>query len=151
MRLEKRKPTGREKDDAAVVYLEKLRHHLHFAPHSGGKKLAARKLSWLQDDGLEILEEAVFMQGSSKATKLAAVYGLRKMHGRMKARAMAVLLRGMDSSNAVIHEVCAHALSLMNKPRRDEENKSSLNFNIKTLPANSAPKTHQPLDMSHPD
>jgi len=85
MKLEERTPSGREKDDASVKVLAKLREQLYCSNVSTVRQ-SAFNLSWMQEDGLEILEEALF-SNSSRRTKGAATYGLRKMRGRMRKKA----------------------------------------------------------------
>ena len=113
MKLGKRKPTGREKDEAAIKLLEQLRHKLH-SEHSSVRRLAAFKLSWMQEDGLEILQEALFGD-FARTTKTAAAYGLRKMQGRMKKMALEVLQEGSKSPYASTRSVCKQAIKLFGK------------------------------------
>jgi HEAT repeat protein len=111
MEPERRKPTGREKDEAAVKLLEKLREQLQSSDASSRRR-AAFNLSWLQEDGLEILRGALF--GSFPVTtKNAAAYGLRKMRGRMKKMAVDVLKQGLKSRDALAREVSRSALQLL--------------------------------------
>jgi predicted N-acetyltransferase YhbS len=91
MSLGKREPSGREKDEAAVEQLAQLREKLHVDDISKARK-AAFNLSWMQEDGLEILTEALF-GNFQRTTKKAAAYGLRSMHGR---RGRAVRMGGAD-------------------------------------------------------
>ena len=81
MKLERRKPSGREKNEASIKLLEQLRERLHSDETSSARR-AAFNLSWMQEDGLDILKEALF-SNSPKKTKTAVAYGLRCMHGRM--------------------------------------------------------------------
>ena len=97
MKLSKRIPTGREKDQAAVELLEELRQKLYNENPSVARR-AAFNLSWMQEDGLEILEEALNSKASRK-TKSAACYGLRNMHGRMKKVAADLIIKGVRSSD----------------------------------------------------
>jgi hypothetical protein len=111
MGLGKRQPSGREKDEAAVELLDQLRQKLHSDDISTARK-AAFNLSWMQEDGLEILSEGLF--GSfPRTTKKAAAYGLRSMHGRMQKMAEEVLTKGLTHSNRITKETCAKALVLM--------------------------------------
>lgn len=111
MELEKRKLSGREKDEAAVKLLEQLREKLHFAGNISTARRIAHNLSWMQEDGLDILKEAVFGD-FSKRTKFAAAYGLRSMHGRMRKMALDVLEEGVKHRNEGVREICNHALSV---------------------------------------
>jgi hypothetical protein len=99
MKLQERKPSGREKDEAAVTLLAQLREKLHSGEISLARK-AAYNLSWMQEDGLDILVEAL-LGGFSRDTKKAAAYGLRSMNGRMRKLAEAALTKGLASSNRI--------------------------------------------------
>ena len=113
MRLEKRKPSGREKDEASIKLLAQLREKL-YSEHIGTARQAAFNLSWMQEDGLDILKEALFSK-VARSTKRAAAYGLRKMRGRMEKAALEILSVGLkhhDKSSAV---VCQNALLVLMK------------------------------------
>jgi len=111
MKLEERKPSGREKDQAAIERLAELRQKLHSEDISTARK-AAFTLSWMQEDGLDIFIEALF--GSFPRTaKQAAAYGLRSMNGRMRKLAEEVLTKGLTHSNRITKDVCAKSLLLM--------------------------------------
>lgn len=116
MNLEKRIPSGREKDEAAIQLLEKLREQLYCSNLTLIRR-SAFNLSWLQEDGLEILKEALFMGESPRRTKCAATYGLRKMRGRMKRMAREVLEQGAQSTNPEIAQVCTNALKVLDEKR----------------------------------
>ncbi|UCG47259.1 MAG: hypothetical protein JSU94_17425 [Phycisphaerales bacterium] len=111
MTLEARKPSGREKDQEAVELLGKLREKLHSEDISTAR-LAGYNLSWMQEDGLEILREALFGDFSRTAKK-AAAYGLRRMQGRMKKLAVEVLREGQKHQDRTTRQACTTALSLM--------------------------------------
>ncbi len=111
MKLPERKPSGREKDQAAVALLAQLREKLHAQEISHARK-AAFNLSWMQEDGLEILVEALF--GSfPRDTKKAAAYGLRSMNGRMRKLAEEALTKGLTHPNRITKDACAKSLQLM--------------------------------------
>ncbi len=111
MKLPERKPSGREKDQAAVALLAQLREKLHSEEISHARK-AAFNLSWMQEDGLDILIEALF--GSfPRDTKKAAAYGLRSMNGRMRKLAEEALTKGLTHSNRITKDACAKSLQLM--------------------------------------
>jgi hypothetical protein len=113
MELDKRKPSGREKDEAAIALLAQLRMKLHSKDISTARK-AALNLSWMQEDGLDILVEVIF--GSFPRTaKKAAAYGLRRMNGRMRKMATEVLTRGLTHENRITQEACAKSLMLMSQ------------------------------------
>jgi hypothetical protein len=111
MKLEKRVPSGREKDAAAIELLAKLREKLH-SENVSTARLAAFNLSWKQEDGLDIFKETLFGKGSRTAKK-AAAYGLRSMKGRMKKMAVEVLKEGLKHSDRTTRAACEKALLLM--------------------------------------
>lgn len=111
MGLPERKPSGREKNEAAVLLLAQLRERLHSEDISAARK-AAFTLSWMQEDGLDILVEALF--GSfPRTTKQAAAYGLRSMNGRMRKMAEEALTKGLTHPNRITKEACNKSLLLM--------------------------------------
>jgi hypothetical protein len=111
MNSEKRKLSGQEKDQASIRILEKLREQLH-SSNPSVRRQAAFHLSWMQEDGLEILREVLFGDFHA-ATKNAAAYGLRKMHGRMKKMSLDVFGQGLRQNDSDTREVCRRALLLM--------------------------------------
>mgnify|MGYP000482361259 CR=1 FL=1 len=112
MESEKQILTGREKDEVAVKLLEKLKEQLRSSDASSRRK-AAFNLSSMQEDGLEILQEALFGD-SPWRTKGAAAYGLRKMRGRMRKPAEEVLVEGLKHPNPKTAEICGNALIVLN-------------------------------------
>jgi hypothetical protein len=110
MRLKKRVPSGREKDQQAIAKLEQLREKL-YSDNPSVARHSAFNLSWMQEDGYDILKEALFSQ-APRLTKGAAAYGLRKMRGRMRKGALALIEEGAKHSNIGTRQVCARALSL---------------------------------------
>ena len=118
MRLKKRKPSGREKDEASVRLLEKLREQLYSSNVSLVRQ-SAFNLSWMQEDGLDILKEALFSE-APRRTKGAAAYGLRKMRGRMKKMAEEVLSEGLKHSDRTTLEVSGNALLVLKKSKTPE-------------------------------
>jgi len=113
MRLRKREISGREKDEASIRLLEQLRERL-YSDDSSSARRAAFNLSWMQEDGLDILKEALF-SGASKRAKSAAAYGLRKVHGRMKKMALEIFKEGLTYANRGTRDVCKNALSLVKR------------------------------------
>jgi len=113
MESEKRILTGREKDEAAIRLLEKLQVQLRSSDASNRRR-AAFNLSWLQEDGLEILRDAMF-GNEHVTTKNAAAYGLRKMKGRMKKLAMEVLNQGLKHRDSSTRQVSRNALQLLGR------------------------------------
>ena len=103
--------SDQEKHDMAVELLKELKKKLH-SDDITIARVAAHKLSWMQEDGLAILREALF--GSHPRTvKKAAAYGLRSMKGRMKKLAWEVLEGGLKHHNTTTKAVCEKALFLM--------------------------------------
>ncbi|MBN1796849.1 MAG: hypothetical protein JW804_09275 [Sedimentisphaerales bacterium] len=128
MKLPKRKPTGREKDEESIKLLEELREKLH-CDNSSVARRAAFELSWKQEDGIEILGEALFSKSSLRA-KSAACYGLRNMHGRMRKLSMIVINKGAESNDRNIRQTCKKALELIeqspsrrSKPKKKHKEK----------------------------
>lgn len=121
MKLDKRKPSGREKDERSIRVLEQLREKL-YSEHVPAARRAAFNLSWMQEDGLDILKEALFGR-AARRTKAAATYGLRKMQGRMKKMALDLLQRGREEPDRNTQVVCEHALALLNETG-DEKSRS---------------------------
>jgi hypothetical protein len=111
MKSEGRKPSGREKDEAAIKLLERLREQL-YSSNPSVRRQAAFHLSWMQEDGLEILREALFGDFPAR-TKNAAAYGLRKMRGRMRKMSMEVFEQCLHQPDSAAREVCRRALLLM--------------------------------------
>ena len=111
MKDESAECSDQEKIDAAVELLKELKKKL-YSDNITIARLAAHKLSWMQEDGLAILREALF--GSHPRTaKKAAAYGLRSMKGRMKKLASEILEEGSKHRNTTTKAVCEKALFLM--------------------------------------
>jgi hypothetical protein len=113
MKLEKRKPSGREKDEVAVKLLAKLREQLRSSNISTVRQ-SAFNLSWMQEDGLDILKEAL-LGDWPRRSKSAAAYGLRKMRGRMRKQAEEVLVEGLGHPDSKTAEICRNALIVLKK------------------------------------
>lgn len=111
MKIGKRERTGRERDEEAAQLLDRLRQKL-YSDRIPVARRAAYNLSWMQEDGLEILEEALFT-GIAKSTRRAAVYGLRKMQGRMKKKAKEVLKKAADSRDKYTREIAHNAVLML--------------------------------------
>ena len=137
MKLEKRKPSGREKDEASIELLSQLREKLHSGDISTARR-AAFNLSWMQEDGLDILKEALFGDFPRTAKK-AAAYGLRNMHGRMKKMALELLTKGLKRPDRVTKEACEKAMQLIEgkvPPKgRFTRKRKPRKFNIKEIPS----------------
>lgn len=111
MEPERRMQSGREKDEAAIKMLEKLQDQLRSSDASNRRR-AGFNLSWMQEDGLEILRSALFGD-ELVTTKNAAAYGLRKMRGRMKKMARDVLNEGLKHRDSSTRQVSRNALQLL--------------------------------------
>jgi len=96
-----------------VKLLAKLRDQLYSSNVSTVRQ-SAFNLSWMQEDGLEILEEALFSE-TSRRTKGAAAYGLRKMRGRMRKKAEEILVEGLSHPNRGTSEICRNALIVLKR------------------------------------
>jgi hypothetical protein len=123
MKLKKRVPSGREKDQEAVELLERLREKV-YCDNPSAARHAAFNLSWMQEDGFEILKEAMF-GSASRTTKGAAAYGLRKMRGRMKKQAMGLLEEGLKHTNTNTRQVCARAMVLEKESKQSTQQQPS--------------------------
>lgn len=153
MRLEKRKPSGREKDEEAVKLLAKLREQLYSANVSIVRQ-SAFNLSWMQEDGLDILTEALFGNGPRR-TKGAAAYGLRKMRGRMRKQAEDALIEGLKHPDSKTAEICGNALIVLKRgksagkgPRRSKA--KGPKFQIKEIPDKTRQK-RKPVEARKPN
>ena len=142
MDSERRKPTGREKDEAAVKLLEKLQEQLQSSDASNRRR-AAFNLSWLQEDGFEVLRDALFGD-FHVITKNAAAYGLRKMRGRMRKVALEILKQGLKRRDRATREVCINALRLLGEgvPERlpSSQGRTVRSLQIKDIPRRGTPR-----------
>jgi len=116
MKLKKRVPSGREKDQEAIELLERLREKI-YCDNPSAARHASFNLSWMQEDGFEILKEALY-SNANRAAKGAAAYGLRKMRGRMRKQGFELLEEGLKHSNVGTRQVCARALLLEKEAKR---------------------------------
>ncbi|HIJ71641.1 MAG TPA: hypothetical protein HPP87_09805 [Planctomycetes bacterium] len=137
MDLERRPLSGREKDAEAAELLEKLRVRLHHENVSVARR-AAYNLSWLQEDGLEILKEALY-SNTGRVTKTAASYGLRNMRGRMKKLARECLQQGLEHQSRNVRDACERAIGLLgrkkHKPSAPRRTGKRHRFRIQDVPA----------------
>lgn len=111
MKVDKSECSEQEQHEAAVELLGQLREKLHSGNISIARK-AAFGLSWMQEDGLDILKAALF-GNFPRTTKKAAAYGLRSMKGRMKKMASEVLAEGLKHRNRTTQAACEKSLLLM--------------------------------------
>ncbi len=133
MKLDKREPSGREKDEASAKLLEELRQKL-YSERIPAARRAAFNLAWMQEDGFEILTEAIF-SNAAKSTKRAAVYGLRKMQGRMKKVARQFLEDGLGSERKDVRDICKHAKAVLEQkpPAKRKGCKHKPKFKIREI------------------
>jgi len=155
MRLEKRQPSGREKDEASIQLLAKLREQLYSSNISTVRQ-SAFNLSWMQEDGLDILKEAL-LTDTPRRVKSAAAYGLRKMRGRMRKKADEVLMAGLRLSDNRTAEICRNALTTLKKgksaaKRPGRPRPRGGKFEIKEIPDRTRqPRRPSPRGGRRPD
>lgn len=101
----------RVRDEATIEKLKQLRLKL-MSDNISHARVAAFQLSWLQEDGMAVLQEALFGD-YPKTAKKAAGYGLRSMRGRMKKAAIEVLEKGFQHQDSSTREVCKTSLGLL--------------------------------------
>ena len=142
MKLERRPLSGREKDAESAELLEKLRAKLHCDNISVARR-AAYNLSWMQEDGLDILKEALYSE-TGRITKTAAAYGLRNMRGRMKKMALECLQQGCQYPNRRVQEASERALALLERRKTGQSVPSRSakrgKFKVREIPAKNARK-----------
>jgi hypothetical protein len=141
MEMEKRELSGREKDEASIKLLRKLREQL-YSSDASNRRRAAYKLSWMQEDGLDILKTALF-GNCPVPTRNAAAYGLRKMRGRMKKMALGILQKGMKHHDTSTREICRNALQLLGQkvPKEAVPRKPPVShLAIREIPRKSSPR-----------
>lgn len=103
-------------EESSAELLEELREQMA-SPNPSVRRQAAFNLSWLQEDGLEILKETLF-GNTSKSSKTAAAYGLRKMRGRMKKMARSLFEEGQDDQDDDTRDVCKTAMMVIEQGGR---------------------------------
>ena len=141
MESQRKKCTDREKTEAATRLLEKLREQLH-SSNASNRRRAAFNLSWMQEDGLEILRGALLGE-FLVTTKNAAAYGLRNMRGRMKKMALEVLRQGLERRDSSTRETCRNALQLLGEmvPGQSVSRRQpAVRLGIREIPRKSRPR-----------
>lgn len=153
MRLEKRIPSGREKDEASIKLLAKLREQLYSSNISTVRQ-SAFNLSWMQEDGLDILKEGL-LGDTPRRVKSAAAYGLRKMRGRMRKMAEGVLMEGLSHRDPKTAEIARNALIVLKKgaaaAKRDYRPRPRGKFEIRDVPDRNRQRRQQPQRGRRPD
>lgn len=131
--------------------LEKLREQL-YSSNGSIRRQAGFNLSWMQEDGLEILKGVLFSD-SPTTTKNAAAYGLRKMRGRMKKMALETLKAGLQHENSAIRNVCTKALELMGEKTPAEKptakKKTPAKLKIKEIPRRNSKRRKTTLGQAN--
>ncbi len=145
MESESNNITEEQKEEAAKELLEKLKVQL-FSTNASIRRRAAFNLSWMQEDGLDILK-SIFLGDFNETAKNASAYGLRKMQGRMKKKALDVFKEGLRQRNNLTGEISRNALILLgykipqeylpDKPPR------------KDIKINGIPQKSQPKRITH--
>jgi len=153
MESEKKGFSEREEGESCAELLEELEEQL-CSSKASIRRQAAFTLSWMQEDGLEILKATVF-GGHSESTKNAAAYGLRKMRGRMKKLALDVFKEGLKQDSSSTVDVCSHALDVMGegdgKPRKKKKKKAAAKHRIQDIPPNGNVRKKVALHRPHPN
>jgi hypothetical protein len=155
MKLEKRTPSGREKDEESIKLLARLREQLYSSNISTVRQ-SAFNLSWMQEDGLDILKEGL-VEDTPRRVKSAAAYGLRKMRGRMRKKAEEVLVQALSHSDSKTAEIARNALVVLKKgkaagkrPARPRSKPAGRKFEIKEVPDKTRQR-RQPQRGRRPD
>jgi hypothetical protein len=142
MKLERRPLSGREKDEESAELLEKLRAKLHCDNISVARR-AAYNLSWMQEDGLDVLKEALYSE-TGRVTKTAAAYGLRNMRGRMRKMAFECLQQGCQYPNRSVRDASERALALLERKKTGQPASTGSarrsKFKVREVPTRNARK-----------
>lgn len=138
----------RQKQEAAIRLLRKLGEQLQSADASTRRR-AAYNLSWMQEDGLQILKGVLF--GNFQVTaKNASAYGLRKMRGRMKKQALEIFKKGLKHRNSSTRDVCSHALEMMGEAgAKPPKKKAATKRKIQDIPGKRKPKRKVALQQTN--
>jgi len=152
MKLEKRQPSGRERDEASIELLAKLREQLYSSNISTVRQ-SAFHLSWMQEDGLDILREAL-LGNTPRRAKSAAAYGLRKMRGRMRKRAEETLVEGTARADPATAQISRNALTVLKKGKgtgkRPARPRPRGKFEIREVAGKERPRRPQPQQPRGP-
>lgn len=142
----------RQRTEETIEKLKQLRQKL-MSDNISYARVAAFQLSWLQEDGMAVLQEALF-GNYSPTTKRAAAYGLRSMRGRMKKAATEVLEKGTEHQDRTIRDVSKTSLGLMRgeivipppKRKSKKPQKARSKRKIRSVPSepNGNLKTYRP-------
>ncbi len=130
MVMEHKEKQDLEKTQESIKLFERLAEKIRSENPSIARKNALN-LSWLQEDGLEILKNAL-IGDETHTTKSAAAYGLRKMQGRMKKIARKLLEDGCDMPDDETKKVCENALRVIKLPTKQKAKQPQNQENINT-------------------
>ncbi len=111
MESETKNEIDRQKEEISKQLLEKLKGQIH-SSNASIRRRAAFNLSWMQEDGLDILKN-ILLGDYPEISKNASAYGLRKMQGRMKKKALDVFKEGLKQRNNSTGQICRNALVLL--------------------------------------
>jgi len=111
MESESKKDKDKQKEEMSRQLREKLKGQLH-STNASVRRRAAYNLSWMQEDGLDILK-GILLGDFTETAKNASAYGLRKMQGRMKKKALDVFKEGLKERNNITGLICRNALVLL--------------------------------------
>jgi hypothetical protein len=103
-----------QKTEETIRLLALLKEKLYCGDVSKARR-AAHNLSWMQEDGLEMLKTALLSEAPG-ATKNAAGYGLRHMNGRMKKAALEILQQGLNHPSRMTRDISSKALKMLTLP-----------------------------------
>lgn len=150
MESEKNGFLEREEGESCAELLEKLKEQL-CSSNASSRRQAAFTLSWMQEDGLEILKATIFGD-HSESTKNAAAYGLRKMRGRMKKLALDVFKEGLKHRDSTTKSVCSHALEIMGEGGvKPAKKKAAVKPRIQEVPPKRKPRGKVALQRPNPN
>jgi hypothetical protein len=147
MESEKNGVAQRQEGQSCEKLLEKLKEQL-LSSNASVRRQAAFTLSWMQEDGLEILKKTVFAD-YPVSTKNAAAYGMRKMRGRMKKLALEAFHEGLEHHNSSTKEVCAKALELMEGGKKKTPKKTQAKQKIQAVSRKKKPSRKQDLQKTN--
>ncbi len=122
METQDNQKSQQQKDAESQAVLDDLRKRLNSGDSSNARR-AAFHLSWLQEDGFEVLNETLLDKTTRRVTKNAAAYGLRSMRGRMKKIAMQVLLDGLENPDKNVRVICEHSFDVIKQKKYQKMNK----------------------------
>lgn len=136
-----------EEGKSCEKLLERLKEQL-LSSNASVRRQAAFSLSWMQEDGLDILKATVFGD-HPVSTKNAAAYGMRKMRGRMKKLAIETFNEGLEHHNSSTKEVCENALEMIKTGNRKMVKKTAPKQKIKEVPSKKKKRKKSTLQQTN--